>query len=83
MAGSTAYVGLYGAPTLQAAFASGLVLLLLLGGLRDSVLYPHKAPGSDASYLAKNTLVPALLWKGAHIAVAALCVWKAVEVLIA
>jgi len=83
VAGFTAYVGLYGVPTLQAAFASGLVLLLLLGGLRDSVLHPHKARGSDASYLAKSTLIPALLWKGAHIAVAALCVWKAVEVLIA
>ena len=83
VAGFTAYVGLYGAPTLQAAFAAGLVLLLLLGGLRDSVLYPHKARGSDASYLAKSTLIPAVLWKGAHIAVAALCVWKAVEVLIA
>ena len=83
MAGFTAYVGLYGAPTLQAAFATGLVLLLLLGGLRDSVLHPPKARGSDASYLAKSTLIPAVLWKGAHIAVAALCVWKAVEMLLA
>ena len=33
--------------------------------------------------LAKSTLIPAVLWKGAHIAVAALCVWKAVEMLLA
>jgi hypothetical protein len=83
VAGFTAYVGLYGTATLQASFAAGLVLLLLFGGLRDALLYPHEDHDSDAYYLTKSTLIPTVLWKGAHIVVAVLCMGKAIQVLTA
>jgi Peptidase M50B-like len=84
VAGFTGYVGIYGAPTLQAAFAAGLVLLLLFGGLRAAAIYPTDKPSkSDAVYLAKSTLIPAAVWKVAHIAVALLCVWKGLQLLTA
>jgi hypothetical protein len=84
VAGFTGYVGIYGAPALQAAFAAGLVLLLLFGGLADAVTVPtDRASGSDVAYLARHTLIPAVLWKGAHIAVGVLCVWKGAQVLTA
>jgi Peptidase M50B-like len=84
VAGFIGYVGLYGAPVLQAAFAAGLVLLLLLGGLRSAAMYPTEKPsGSDAVLLAQSTLIPASLWKAAHVVVAGLCVWKGVQVLTA
>jgi hypothetical protein len=82
VAGFTAYVGIYGPPALQAAFAAGLVLLLLFRGLADAVTVPtDRRSGSDVAHLARNTLIPAQLWKGGHIAVAVFCVWKGVQVL--
>jgi hypothetical protein len=82
VAGFTAYVGIYGAPALQAAFAAGLVLLLLLGGLIDAVTVPtDKGSGSDVAVLARRTLLPASLWKAGHITVAVLCVWKGIQLL--
>jgi hypothetical protein len=82
VAGFTAYVGIYGAPALQAGFAAGLVLLLLLGGLADAVTVPtDKSSGSDVAILARRTLLPASLWKAGHITVAVLCVWKGIQVL--
>jgi Peptidase M50B-like len=79
------YVGLYGEPVLQAAFAAGLVLLLLLGGLRAAVISDIKVgpPNpSDAEILARNTLIPAVLWKAAYVTVAFLCLWKGIQVLV-
>jgi hypothetical protein len=78
------YVGLYGAPTLQAAFAAGLVLLLLFGGLRAAVISDIKGgprSPSDAEILARRTLIPAVLWKTAYVAVALLCLLKGLQVL--
>lgn len=79
------YVGLYGTPTLQAAFAAGLVVLLLFGGLRAAAMADiRKGAGfrSDAEFLARATLLPRVLWKAAHVTVALLCVWKGVVVLL-
>ncbi len=83
MAGFLGYVGLYGSPTTQAAFAAGLVLLLLLGGL-SSAAYSDIAKGkdSDAEVLARATLIPRVLWKAAYVFVALLCLWKGVIVLL-
>ena len=66
----------------QAAFAAGLVLLLL-GGLR-SAAYSDIAKGkdSDAEVLARATLIPRVLWKAAYVIVALLCLWKGVIVLL-
>jgi hypothetical protein len=83
MAGFLVYVGLYGSPTMQAAFAAGLVLLLLLGGLR-SAAYSEIAKGkdSDAEFLARATLIPRVLWKAAYVIVALLCLWKGIIILL-
>ena len=83
MAGFLVYVGLYGSPTMQAAFAAGLVLLLLLGGLR-SAAYSEIAKGkdSDAEFLARATLIPRVLWKAAYVIVTLLCLWKGVIILL-
>lgn len=83
VAGFIGYVGLYGAPVLQAAFAAGLVVLLLLGGLRAAVLVPtDKDSGSDAVYLARSTLIPASLWRAGFIVFALYCVWAGFQVLV-
>jgi Peptidase M50B-like len=82
VAGFIGYVGLYGAPVLQAAFAAGLVVLLL-GGLRAAAMVPtDKASKSDAVYLARSTWIPASLWKAGFIVVALLCAWKGFQVLV-
>jgi hypothetical protein len=83
MAGFLVYVGLYGSPTMQAAFAAGLVLLLLLGGLR-SAAYSEIAKGkdSDAEFLARATLIPRVLWKAAYVIVALLRLWKGIIILL-
>jgi peptidase M50B-like protein len=83
MAGFLGYVGLYGSPTMQAAFAAGVVLLLLFGGL-SSAAYSEIAKGedSDAEFLARATLIPRVLWKAAYVFVALLCLWKGVIVLL-
>jgi len=81
VAGFTAYVGLYGAPVLQAAFAAGLVLLLLFGGLRAAAVSSTDRMKSDAGRLSRNTWIPAGLWKAAYVTVALFCLWKGVVVL--
>ena len=83
VAGFIGYVGLYGAPVLQAALAAGLVVLLLLGGLRAAAMVPTDRPSkSDAVYLARSTWIPASLWRAGFVVVALLCVWKAFQVLV-
>jgi hypothetical protein len=82
VAGFTAYVGLYGGPVLKAAFATGLVVLLLFGGLRSAALVSlDKTSNSDPIQLARATWIPAPLWKVAFVAVALYCVWKGILVL--
>lgn len=82
VAAAGAYVGLYGAAVLRAAFAAGLVLLLLIGGVRGAaVSSAERGSGSDADRLARSTLIPAGLWKLAYVTVALLCLWKGVVVL--
>jgi hypothetical protein len=89
LAGFTGYVGLYRSPALQAAFATGLVLLFLLGvfllgALRAAATSDiRKGMGfrSDAEVLADATLIPRVLWKAAYVTVALLCLWKGLQVL--
>jgi hypothetical protein len=69
------YVALYGTPVLQAAFATGLVWLLLFGGLRAAVC-SSTDNRSDAAKLAHDTLIPRFAWKAAFVAVALYCLWK-------
>jgi hypothetical protein len=80
-----AYVGLYGEPALQAGFAAGLVLLLLVGGVRGAVLSDIRVgprSPSDADILAQRTLIPAVLWKAAYVTVAVLCLIKGLQILV-
>ena len=71
----TGYVALYGTPTLQAAFASGLVWLLLFGGVRAAA-QSSTGDGSDAAHLARDTFIPRFAWKAAFIALALYCLWQ-------
>jgi Peptidase M50B-like len=72
---ATGYVAIYGSALSQAAFAAGLVWLLLFGGARD-VLESGTDDRSDAAHLARDTLIPRKAWKGAFIVVALICLWK-------
>lgn len=82
VAAAATYVGLYGSPVLRAAFAAGMVLLLLIGGVRGAVVSSaERGSGSDADRLARSTLIPAGLWKAAYVTVALLCLWKGFVVL--
>jgi hypothetical protein len=82
LAASVGYVGLYGTPVLQAAFAAGLVLLLLFGGLRGAVVSSTDRTRSDAGQLARATLIPAIVWKAAYVTVALFCLAKGLQVLV-
>ena len=85
LAGFIGYVGLYGSPVSQAAFAAGLALLLLFGGLRaaaESEIRKGLGFRSDAEILARATLIPRVLWKAAYVTVALLSLWKGVQVLL-
>jgi hypothetical protein len=81
LAAAIGYVALYGAPALQAGFAAGVVWLLLVGGLRDTVIATTDA-SSDAGQLARDTLIPALLWKAAFVVIALLCLLKGTRLLL-
>jgi hypothetical protein len=74
-AAATGYVALYGAPQLQAAYAAGLVWLLLFGGLRAAV-ESSTGNDSDAAKLARDTLIPRKVWKAGFIVLALYCVWE-------
>ena len=69
------YVALYGAPTLQAGLAAGLVWLLLFGGLRSAVKAgTHK--NTDPDRLFRDTLIPRSVWKLTFVVVALYCLWQ-------
>jgi hypothetical protein len=56
---------------------------LLLGGVRAAANVPtDQASDSDPVQLARDTWIPAGLWKIAFITVALLCLWKGVQVLV-
>ena len=75
LAAAVGYVAVSGAPLLQAAFAAGLVFVLLIGGVRSAV-QSSTDDGSDAAHLAHDTLIPRQLWKAAFVVVAFVCLWK-------
>jgi hypothetical protein len=74
-AAATGYVALYGAPPLQAAYAAGLVWLLLFSGTRSAVVQ-STGDDSDAAKLARDTLIPRQVWKAGFVVLALFCVWK-------
>jgi hypothetical protein len=75
------YVAIYGSPTLQAAFAAGLVWLLLVGGLRDAAIATTDST-SDAGKLARDTLIPSVVWRAVFVAIALYCLWKGSRLLL-
>jgi hypothetical protein len=77
---ATGYVALFGAPRVQAAYAAGLVWLLLFGGVRDAV-ESSTDDDSDAAKLARDTLIPRLVWKAGFVVVAVFCLWKGIQLL--
>ena len=72
---ATGYVALFGAPGTQAAYATGLVWILLFGGLRAAV-QAGKQKGTDPDQLYRDTLIPRTVWKLGFIAFALYCLWK-------
>jgi Peptidase M50B-like len=80
LATAIGYVAVYAAPQWQAAFAAGLVWLLLFGGLRAAVI-SSTSDRSDAAKLAHDTLIPRFVWKAAFVTVAAVCLWKGFQLL--
>jgi hypothetical protein len=82
VAAAIAYVALYGSPVLQAAFAAGLVWLLLIGGSRAAVLHDWRNDESDAAKLAQDTFVPRVVWYAAFVAVALYCLLKGTRLLL-
>jgi hypothetical protein len=58
----------------DAAYATGLVWLLLFGGVGDAV-ESSTDDDSDAAKLARDTLVPRLMWKAGYVVVAVFCLW--------
>ena len=82
VAAAIGYVALYGSPVLQAAFAAGLVWLLLVGGLRAAVLHGWRSDESDAAQLARDTLIPRVVWYAAFVAIALYCLLKGTRLLL-
>lgn len=74
------YVALNGTPLQQAALAAGLVWLLLFGGA-VAAAWSGTDRKSDAGKLARDTLIPAIVWKGVFITVAVVCLWNGVLLL--
>ena len=81
LAGFIGYVALYGTPVLQAAFAAGLVWLLLISGLRSAVM-SSTDDRSDAASLARDTLIPRVVWKAIFVAVALYCLYVGTHLLL-
>lgn len=75
LAAAVGYVAISGAPLLQAAFAAGLIFVLLIGGVRSAV-QSTTADGSDAAHLAHDTLISRQLWKAAFVVFTLYCLWK-------
>ena len=80
LATAIGYIALYGTPVLQVAFATGLVFVLLLGGLRDAV-QSEINDSSDEAQLARATLIPSRVWRYFFIAVALLSLWGGLRLL--
>lgn len=59
---------------LQALVALGIVWLLLLGGVRATLLL-SRADATDPYWLARFTLVPRVVWHAVFVAIAAACLW--------
>lgn len=74
-AAATGYVVTYGSALLQAAFAAGVVWVLLFGGIRDAV-ESGTGDTSDAAHLARDTMIPRGGWKAAFVVVAIVCLVK-------
>ena len=72
---ATGYTAIYGSVALQGAIAAGLVWLLLFGGVRSAV-ESSTADISDAAALARNTLIPRIVWKAGFVALALYCLWQ-------
>jgi hypothetical protein len=61
-----------GSPSVQAAVAVGLVWLLLLGGLRRTIL---DKGGQDSIDLSGLTWIPPVVWYGIFLAIAVVSLW--------
>jgi Peptidase M50B-like len=81
LAAAVGYVALYGAPVLQAAFAAGLVWVLLFGGLRAAA-QAGKQKDTDPDRLFRDTLVPRTLWKIGFVAFALYCLYRGTLLLV-
>jgi hypothetical protein len=69
------WAALRGAPDVQDLLATGLVWLMLLGGVWSLRGQGLGRLGSDAARLAENTLVPRVVWVAAFWFVALGCLW--------
>ena len=68
-----------GSPTVQAVVAVGLVWLLLVGGLRRTVL---DNGGQDGVDLSKLTWIPPFVWFGLFLTIAVVSLWVGGRVLL-
>jgi Peptidase M50B-like len=68
-----------GSPTVQAAVAVGLVWLLLVGGLRQTIV---DGSGTDGQNLSKLTWVPRPVWFGIFLIIAVVSLWVGGRVLL-
>jgi hypothetical protein len=75
------WAAIAGTPTIQAAVAVGLVWLMLIGGLRDTMA--DGANAGDAGSLAGSTWIPRIVWAALWFGIALLCLWFGTRVLLA
>ena len=67
------WAAIAGTPTIQAAVAVGLVWLMLIGGLRDTIA--DGADAGDAGFLAGCTWIPRIVWAALWFGIALACLW--------
>ncbi len=70
-----------GNPTVQAAVGVGLVWLMLIGGMRDTIA--DGADAGDAHSLADKTWIPRIVWAALWFGLALVCLWFGTRVLLA
>lgn len=63
-----------GSDLLQMVVAVGLVWLMLLGGVRSSVVM-SRGTGADAWWMARNTWIPAIVWQSIWVTTALVCLY--------
>lgn len=63
-----------GSQLAQVALAAGAVWLLLMGGLVDTVRMSRTGT-ADAAFMARRTLVPAIVWQAGWLLVALVCLY--------